>query len=132
MRCVCVYYIYNLQYNEENNCQFLNNFPIWLIVGFICLFVTFLTEVTSNTATTAVLMPILLSTATALNIDPMALMLPATISASFAFMMPVATAPNAIVFSSGQVPIKKMMRMGLLLNLMGAVVLTSYFALFNG
>ncbi|MBL4772282.1 MAG: SLC13/DASS family transporter [Alcanivoracaceae bacterium] len=114
-----------------NNLMFLNNFPTWAIVGFICLFVTFLTEVTSNTATTAVLMPILLSTAQALNIDPMALMLPATISASFAFMMPVATAPNAIIFSSGHVPIKKMMRIGLFLNLIGAFILTVYFSIIN-
>jgi len=114
-----------------NNLIFLNNFPTWMIVGFICLFVTFLTEVTSNTATTAVLMPILLSTAHALNIDPMVLMLPATISASFAFMMPVATAPNAIIFSSGHVPIKKMMRIGLFLNLIGVVILTLYFSMIN-
>ncbi|MFK8010400.1 MAG: anion permease [Marinicellaceae bacterium] len=102
-----------------------------MIVGFVCLFVTFLTEVTSNTATTAVLMPILLSTAVALEIDPMILMLPATISASFAFMMPVATAPNAIIFSSGHVPIKKMMRIGLFLNLIGAFILTLYFSFNN-
>lgn len=114
-----------------NNLIFLNNFPTWMIVGFICLFVTFLTEITSNTATTAVLMPILLSTAHALNIDPMTLMLPATISASFAFMMPVATAPNAIIFSSGHVPIKKMMRIGLFLNLIGALIITTYFSIVN-
>ena len=114
-----------------NNLIFLNNFPTWMIVGFVCIFVTFLTEITSNTATTAVLMPILLSTAHALNIDPMVLMLPATISASFAFMMPVATAPNAIIFSSGHVPIKKMMRIGLFLNLIGAVILTAYFSIVN-
>ena len=114
-----------------NNLLFLNNFPTWLIVGFICFFVTFLTEITSNTATTAVLMPILLSTATALNIDPLILMLPATISASFAFMMPVATAPNAIIFSSGHVPIKKMMRIGLFLNVIGAIILTIYFSIVN-
>ncbi len=114
-----------------NNLIFLNSFPTWMVVGFICLFVTFLTEITSNTATTAVLMPILLSTAHALNIDPMVLMLPATISASFAFMMPVATAPNAIIFSSGYVPIKKMMRIGLFLNLIGAAILTTYFSIVN-
>lgn len=111
-----------------NNLIFLNNFPTWMIVGFICIFVTFLTEITSNTATTAVLMPILFSTADALNLDPMVLMLPATISASMAFMMPVATAPNAIIFSSGHVPIKKMMRIGLFLNLIGAAILTAYFS----
>ena len=114
-----------------NNLIFLNNFPTWLIIGFICFFVTFLTEITSNTATTAVLMPILLSTAIALKIEPMVLMLPATISASFAFMMPVATAPNAIIFSSERVPIKQMMRIGLFLNISGALILTAYFSLFN-
>lgn len=108
---------------------FLNHLPYWVVVGLICLFVTFLTEVTSNTATTAVLMPILLSTAQAINIDPLALMLPATVSASFAFMMPVATAPNAIIFSSGRIPIKKMMKIGLMLNIIGAVILTTYFSL---
>ncbi len=114
-----------------NNLMFLNNFPVWLIVGFVCLFVTFLTEVTSNTATTAVLMPILLATSQAMHIDPMLLMLPATISASFAFMMPVATAPNAIVFASEQVPIKQMMKKGLFLNLIGALILTIYFSIVN-
>ena len=114
-----------------NNLIFLNDFPTWVIIGFICFFVTFLTEITSNTATTAVLMPILLSTAVALDIDPMVLMLPAAISSSFAFMMPVATAPNAIIFSSGRVPIKQMMRIGLILNISGALILTAYFSLFN-
>lgn len=113
------------------NLIFLNNFPVWSIIGITCLFVTFLTEITSNTATTAVLLPILLSTSEALNLDPMILMLPATISASFAFMMPVATAPNAIVFSSEKVPIKRMMRLGLGLNLIGATILTIYFSLSN-
>jgi sodium-dependent dicarboxylate transporter 2/3/5 len=120
-----------LSVSIASNLMFLNQFPQWVIIAFICLFVTFLTEVTSNTATTAVLMPILLSTAQALNMDPMTLMLPATISASFAFMMPVATAPNAIIFSSGHVPIKKMMRIGLTLNLVGAVILTLYFSFVN-
>ena len=108
---------------------FLNDYPIWLIVGIICISVSFLTEITSNTATTAVLMPILLSTAEAINVNPIILMLPATISASFAFMMPVATAPNAIIFSSGKVPIKVMMKTGIGLNLIGALILTVYFSI---
>ena len=108
---------------------FLNDYPIWLIVGIICISVSFLTEITSNTATTAVLMPILLSTAEAINVNPIILMLPATISASFAFMMPVATAPNAIIFSSGKVPIKEMIKTGIGLNLIGALILTVYFSI---
>ncbi len=103
----------------------LQQLPVWLIILTVCLSVTFLTEITSNTATTAILMPILLSTAQAMEVDPLLLMLPATISASFAFMMPVATAPNAIVFGSGQIHIREMMRYGFKLNLIGAVVVTA-------
>src|SRR5690606_14453283 len=90
----------------------------------ICLGVTFLTEVTSNTATTALLMPILASAAISADVLPEKLMLPAAISASCAFMLPVATAPNAIIFGSGQVGAPYMAREGLLLNLIGAVVVT--------
>lgn len=103
----------------------LQQLPVWLIILCVCLSVTFLTEITSNTATTAILMPILLSTSQAMAVDPLLLMLPATISASFAFMMPVATAPNAIVFGSGQIRIREMMRHGFRLNLIGAVIVTT-------
>ncbi len=102
----------------------LDDFPTWLLVLVICLSVTFMTEVTSNTATASLLMPLLAATATATDIDPMFLMVPAALSASCAFMLPVATAPNAIVFGSGKVTIREMARAGLVLNLMGAVVIT--------
>ena len=91
----------------------------------ICLSVTFLTEITSNTATTALLMPILAAAAIGSGVDPRLLMVPAAMSASCAFMLPVATGPNAVIFASGHVPIRAMAREGLILNLMGAAVLST-------
>jgi sodium-dependent dicarboxylate transporter 2/3/5 len=98
--------------------------PTWALILCLCLAVTFLTEVTSNTATASLLMPLLAATAVSGEINPMLLMVPAVLSASCAFMLPVATAPNAIVFGSGKVRIYEMARMGLVLNLLGAVVIT--------
>ena len=90
----------------------------------ICLAVTFLTEVTSNTATTTLLMPVLAAAGIAAGIDPATLMVPAALSASCAFMLPVATAPNAIVFGTDMVTTKTMAREGFALNIVGAVVIT--------
>ncbi|WNO07720.1 SLC13 family permease [Teredinibacter sp. KSP-S5-2] len=108
-----------------NQLSHLAVFPIWLIIFGICLGVTFLTEVTSNTASTVLLMPVLASTAMGINIDGMLLMVPAAMSASCAFMMPVATPPNSIVYGSGYVTTRQMARAGLVLNLIGAFVIGS-------
>lgn len=97
--------------------------PIIMLL-LICLGVTFLTEVTSNTATTSLLMPILAVASASTGIDPLVLMVPAAMSASCAFMLPVATAPNAVIFSTGRVPIQTMMRAGLALNVIGSVLIT--------
>lgn len=97
--------------------------PVFVMVLAICLVVTFLTELTSNTATASLLMPILAGTALATDVDPKLLMIPATLSASCAFMLPVATAPNAVVYGSERVPLERMAREGLLLNLAAAVVI---------
>ena len=102
--------------------------PFFLVIA-TCGLLTFLTEVTSNTATTEVLLPILAGTATAMGVHPLLLMLPATLSASCAFMLPIATPPNAIVFASGEVEIRDMVRAGLLLNLIGVVVIATLFFL---
>lgn len=102
----------------------LADLPPWLMVLCICLGVTFLTEMTSNTATTSLLMPVLAATAVASGIRPELLMVPAAISASCAFMLPVATAPNAVVYGSGRVSIRQMAREGLVINLFGALVIT--------
>jgi sodium-dependent dicarboxylate transporter 2/3/5 len=99
--------------------------PTWALILCMCLTVTFLTEVTSNTATASLLMPLLAATAVAGDMNPMLLMVPAVLSASCAFMLPVATAPNAIVFGSGRVSIREMARAGFVLNLIGAVVITA-------
>jgi sodium-dependent dicarboxylate transporter 2/3/5 len=98
--------------------------PAWLLILSLCLIVTFMTEVTSNTATSSLLMPLLAATATASDMNPMVLMVPAVLSASCAFMLPVATAPNAVIFGSGKIQIRDMARAGFILNLIGAVVIT--------
>ena len=100
--------------------------PIFVLVLLICLAITFLTELTSNTATTTLLMPILAAMALSNQIDPLILMVPATLSASFAFMLPVATPPNAIVFGSQRLTVKEMAREGIVLNLVGAVVISVF------
>ncbi len=97
--------------------------PLLLLLLGICLAVTFLTEITSNTATTTLLMPILAATALAAGIEPALLMLPAALSASCAFMLPVATAPNAIAYSTGHITVSQMARQGVILNLIGTVVI---------
>jgi sodium-dependent dicarboxylate transporter 2/3/5 len=103
----------------------LASLPVWLMIFAICLSVTFLTETTSNTASTVLLMPVLAATAMGLNIDARLLMIPAAISASCAFMMPVATPPNSIVYASGCFTTKAMAREGLALNLSGAVIIST-------
>ncbi|MFH1417368.1 MAG: SLC13 family permease [Planctomycetota bacterium] len=90
-----------------------------------CLMMTFLTEITSNTATTEVMLPILAGVSIAMEVNPLMLMLPATISASCAFMLPVATPPNAIVFGSGHVDMRRMVRTGIIINLLGVVLITA-------
>ena len=87
--------------------------------------VIFLTELTSNIATTAALLPVLAALAPGLGIHPYLLIFPATKAASCAFMMPVATPPNAIVFGSGEVTIAQMIRAGFWLNLIGIVLVTA-------
>jgi sodium-dependent dicarboxylate transporter 2/3/5 len=102
----------------------LQNVPLWLLIAIICTVITFLTELTSNMATTEVVLPILAAMSTAINVDPLMLMIPATLSASCAFMLPVATAPNAIAFGGSDVKIKDMMRYGIVLNIIGIILIS--------
>ncbi len=95
-----------------------------LLIALIALAVTFLTEMTSNTATTALLMPILAAAALSAKIDPALLMIPAAMSASCAFMLPVATAPNAIVYGTDKIAIQTMVKTGFALNLIGVAIVT--------
>lgn len=105
----------------------LGGLPPLFVILCVCLTLTFLTELTSNTATTEMVLPILASVAVAMKVHPLLLMVPATVSASCAFMMPVATPPNAIVFGSGRIPIREMVRVGLIINLIGIVVVSLLF-----
>ena len=103
---------------------FNNIAPVFMVLT-VCLLLTFLTEITSNTATITMILPILGAVTLSLGINPFILMIPATISTSCAFMMPVATPPNAIVFGSGYLKIQDMARIGVILNLLGVLVITS-------
>jgi sodium-dependent dicarboxylate transporter 2/3/5 len=102
----------------------VSSLPLPVMVALVCLGVTFLTEVTSNTATATLLMPVLAASAKAAGLRPELIMVPAALSASFAFMLPVATVPNAIVFGTDRVTTARMAREGFFINLMGVVVVT--------
>ena len=102
--------------------------PYFLILLLLILLVNFFTEITSNVATAAVLLPILGSLAMSLGIHPYGLMAGASIAASCAFMLPVATPPNAIVYSSGYLDMNVMVRVGVLMNLMSAIIV--FFAIY--
>jgi len=93
------------------------------MIGVTCVVMTVLTEFTSNTPSTQLVLPIVGAAAIAEQIDPLLLMVPATLSASMAFMMPVGTPPNAIVFGTGRIRIQDMIKAGLVLNLIGAVLI---------
>ena len=102
----------------------LADLPLLPVMFAICLAVTFLTETTSNTATTTLLMPILAAGAIGAAIDPRLIMIPAAMSASCAFMLPVATAPNVIMYSTGHFSIETMAREGFALNFIGACIIS--------
>ena len=104
--------------------QGVGSLPPMVVVASVCALLTFLTELTSNTATTEMILPILASTATKIGFHPLLLMIPATLSASCAFMLPVATPPNAIVFGTGRLKSGEMARAGIVLNLLGILVIT--------
>jgi len=102
----------------------LNAFGLAVLVIAAVALVIFLTELTSNLATTATLLPVMGAIAVQAGLPPLMLTVPITIAASCAFMLPVATPPNAIVFATGQVTIPQMVRAGIALNLIGIVVVT--------
>lgn len=100
----------------------LHKAPVLLMMLGLCLVVTFLTEITSNTATANLLMPLLAAVAAGAGVRPELLMIPAVISCSCAFMLPVATAPNAIVYATGRFDMARMAKEGLALNFIVAFV----------
>jgi len=107
------------------NLSLFSHVPLLVMIAIICFMLTFLTEVTSNTATATIFMPILAATALAMHTHPFLLMIPATISASCAFMLPVATPPNAIIFGSGTVTVPQMAKAGIYLNFIGIILVTT-------
>ena len=102
----------------------LSELPLFFIILIIALFVNFLTEVTSNVATASIMLPVLASLAEAIGVHPFLLMIPATMAASCAFMLPIATGPNAIVFSSGELKMNDMVRAGVWLNLASSLLIS--------
>ena len=106
----------------ENLTQ-LNGFSLFIILLVLITAVNFLTEITSNLATTAMLLPILAPTAVILGVHPYILMVGATLAASCAFMLPVATPPNAIVFGSNYLKISDMVRVGILMNIISIIII---------
>jgi sodium-dependent dicarboxylate transporter 2/3/5 len=104
----------------------LDLFAVWpliLVVAAVAVLVIFLTELTSNTATTAAFLPVVAAIGVAAGLDPLTLAVPAVLAASCAFMLPVATPPNAVVYGSGLITVPQMIRAGLVLNLLGVVVI---------
>ena len=99
--------------------------PFFIIIC-ICAMLTFLTELTSNTATANMILPILASIAVAIKLNPILLMIPVTLSVSCAFMLPVATPPNAIIFGTQKLKVSDMARTGIILNLIGIVLITLF------
>lgn len=102
----------------------LSGMPLFIILLCLTAFVVFLTELVSNTATAALLVPLFAGVAEALGVSPIVISVLIAVGASCAFMLPVATPPNAIVFASGHIKQREMMRAGLVLNLVFTVILT--------
>ncbi|KAJ8414652.1 hypothetical protein AAFF_G00038540 [Aldrovandia affinis] len=102
----------------------LQAIPHWAIVIVLCLLIATFTECTSNVATATLFLPILASMSQSIGLNPLYVMVPCTLSASFAFMLPVATPPNAIVFSYGYLQVSDMARAGIVMNIIGILCIT--------
>lgn len=107
----------------------LKALPVFVLILVLIAAVNFLTEITSNLATTAMLLPVLAPIALVLNIHPYVLLVSATVAASCAFMLPVATPPNAVVFGSGYLKISDMVKTGIWMNII-SIILLSFFVYF--
>ncbi|XP_030009405.1 solute carrier family 13 member 5-like [Sphaeramia orbicularis] len=102
----------------------LHSIPPWAIAVILCLLIATFTECASNVATATLFLPILASMSQSINLNPLYVMIPCTLSASFAFMLPVATPPNAIVFSSGYLKVSDMAKTGVVMNVIGIACIT--------
>jgi len=111
------------------NLQLFSNLPAIVIILLVAVLITFSTEVTSNTALISLALPIIYSLGEIANIDSKLILMVATICGSYAFMLPIATPPNAIAISSGVLKIKEMMKLGLVFNVL-SIILTTFIAWF--
>jgi sodium-dependent dicarboxylate transporter 2/3/5 len=102
----------------------LHHLPVPVLIFVVCLFTTFASELTNNTALANLLMPVMAALAEPCGVEHKVLMFPAAIAASYAFMMPAGTAPNAIVFGTDRITVREMAFEGFMLNLIGVVVVT--------
>ncbi len=105
---------------------FLKGMPVAVLILAVVTLTIFLTEITSNTATATIILPVTVSFAAVLGMEPAGLMIAAAMSSSLAFMLPVATPPNAIVFGTGRVMIPQMARAGLWMNLLCIAIITLF------
>ena len=115
----------------SKNISFLNKFNIFLIILFLTFLTSILTEFTSNTATTFLLLPLLGSFALDANLDIVKIILPVVLAASCAFMMPISTPPNAIVFSTNQINIGFMVKTGIIMNIVCIVIIATFISFFG-
>uniref|UniRef100_A0A8C7N161 Solute carrier family 13 member 5a n=1 Tax=Oncorhynchus kisutch TaxID=8019 RepID=A0A8C7N161_ONCKI len=102
----------------------LSSIPPWAIAVILCLLTAIFTECASNVATATLFLPILASMSQSIGVNPLYVMVPCTLSASFAFMLPVATPPNAIVFSYGYLKVSDMAKTGIVMNILGILCIT--------
>ncbi|WP_299313737.1 SLC13 family permease, partial [uncultured Halomonas sp.] len=100
------------------------SWPVWTMVAMVALAVMLMSHVTSNTATAAAILPLTASLTVSLGASPLLLSVPVAMAASCAFMLPVATPPNAVVFASGKLSVAEMVRAGALISLAALVVIT--------
>ena len=107
-----------------NQITLIETLPLFIVIFLIISIVNFLTEITSNLATTAMLLPVMAPIALSLNINPYTLMVSTTVAASCAFMLPVATAPNALVFGSRLLKIPDMIKAGIWMNIISIIILS--------
>jgi len=110
----------------------LGHIPVVILVILLCTFIVFLTEFLSNSAIVSIVVPIIAELAVEIGQNPLLFIVPITISSSYAFMLPIATPPNAIIFSSDKLKVSEMMKTGIFLNIFGIVILSAGLFLLKG
>ena len=104
--------------------SYFANLPLFALLFIVALFVSFSTEITSNTALTSIILPVIYEFSKSTSINPEILLFTATVAASYAFMLPIATPPNAIVMSARVIKIKEMAKIGFIVNMIGVLIVS--------